>query len=846
MASVELPQVDESDILQHFGNDADAMSEGHISLPSGSDGEADEAIVELPSVGCCSMECLTVIDQDMRLKSRVNELQQGLAQCNSRDKAKMQYDCMRLWQRQESGWRRFCVFDSEPCCQTALQKILQLTQRPYLKFCKALADGFLEPPEDMRQSQKQKSLGGSSDAAMAAHVLLTWTHDNIAEHLAESDAFVEAKKSLAGPSRSSMQLTETPKVLKYLPPGTTLIEMRDFAMSFNPEVQPPSMSTFSKVYHSDWQQWLKIRAEGQHSKCTDCEKLKAWRRQCHSKADRELVEQKLQEHIRSMKADRQLDATINLQAQLSAKGEMIDPKKTVLSLVIDGMDSAKFKIPRRLEATKEFSRLWRPECRFIGCLAEGLTENFFIGDCDLVKNASLDLTLVAHVIHRAQAELEQRGVMLPQTLRLHSDNASAELKNQLTYKFCSWLVHRDLFREVVVTTFRVGHSHGKIDQRFSECRSVLSESANLESPSDFLAALQKVKPREGRSLNLEEIHAAVDWEKYFEKLEVCVSGHTQTQQKSEAGLEAVHVFSFQYRKNLPTTTSKVTETFPKEQPHPRDVIMSCKHYMSSESDSQPPQVIAPHAYLSAFEADGPDGPTHISARRQLSERQVKEFTKTAHAVSQPPWNMHAASAYLLRLVTLSEEGGDDTCQPPSMTWVLRGARSDHPDPPHTTAVTREDLEWMDRRPAPVVAGPKPKPAPKQNKGKGKGMKRPAAAAAAPAAAIAPTAPEDEVSLPSEAEEQPENFASVPPTEPTDASAIHGAPPGAVVPPLPSNGNKKRKAPGWLPLPEGAREKIAARKHSKCRSKGCPECRKKIGLILNADETAWIWDPNFNQ
>ena len=127
------------------------------------------------------MDCLTVIDQDMRLKSRVNELQQGLAQCNSRDKAKMQYDCMRLWQRQESGWRRFCVFDSEPCCQTALQKILQLTQRPYFKFCKALAEGFLEPPEDMRQSQKQKSLGASSDAAIAAHVLLTWTHDNIAE-----------------------------------------------------------------------------------------------------------------------------------------------------------------------------------------------------------------------------------------------------------------------------------------------------------------------------------------------------------------------------------------------------------------------------------------------------------------------------------------------------------------------------------------------------------------------------------------------------------------------------------------------------------------------------------------
>jgi hypothetical protein len=56
------------------------------------------------------------------------------------------------------------------------------------------------------------------------------------------------------------------------------------------------------------------------------------------------------------------------------------------------------------------------------------------------------------------------------------------------------------------------------------------------------------------------------------------------------------------------------------------------------------------------------------------------------------------------------------------------------------------------------------------------------------------------------------------------------------------GNKK-KCPGWLPLPEGAREKIAELNHSKCRKKGCPDCRRKIGLVLNDDHTAWTWDPS---
>ena len=36
-----------------------------------------------------------------------------------------------------------------------------------------------------------------------------------------------------------------------------------------------------------------------------------------------------------------------------------------------------------------------------------------------------------------------------------------------------------------------------------------------------------------------------------------------------------------------------------------------------------------------------------------------------------------------------------------ITWVLRGTKTDHPEPPQATKVRQEDLEWMERRPAPV-------------------------------------------------------------------------------------------------------------------------------------------------
>ena len=663
--SVELPDVDDADILDHFGNQDEGggpmAQDDHISLPSGSDGES----VDLPNGldQCCSMDCFTAMQQDKHLKARLDELKAGLAEATSRDKTKLQYDCMRSWQSQTSGWRRFKIF-GEPCCQKSVQQVLQISHKTYLKFCHNLNEGFMDPPEDMRHTQNQRSFSKvGAQAETAANTLLKWCHDNMAEHLAESDNFVKAKKSLAAiagkSSAAGLDEIQGPKQVKWLPPGTTLTELRDFSTSFNGEIRPPSFATFSRVYHSQWQNFLKVRTERQHSKCADCQKLKAWRRQCQSKQDVELVQKHLEDHISSMRADRKADANINMIAQQTAKGELTDPGQTILSLVIDGMDEAKFKIPKRVDASKQMAALWRPECRFIGCLAEGLTENFFIGDVDLIKDANMDLTIVSHVIHEAQSTFESRGLELPSLLRLHSHNASGELKNQCTMKYCAWLCHRSMFKEIWLTQFRVGHSHGKIDQRFSVCRGILADNSNLETPTAFLNALQKVQPQEGRTLNLEQIHATVDFQSFFSTLEVSVSGHTQTKSKTEKGEEAVHTFIFVLRKNLASDGPPVTETFPQFPPHPDDVILGCRHYIHSPADSQPPQVIVPHTLMATFDPSG-QGPTQLCARRQLTDRQREEFNKTAEVVSQPPWCMHEASAYLLQLLTLNEEGRDSS------------------------------------------------------------------------------------------------------------------------------------------------------------------------------------------
>eukprot|EP00435_Cladocopium_sp_Y103_P008496 s6158_g2.t1 len=655
----------------------------YVSLPSSADGD-----VSLPDTdrNCCRQNCLSSIQEDAHLRGRLEELSQGLAdRCSSKaDQDKLRYDLMRTWQLQgsSSGWRRFQAWGVQALCQNALCKVLNMTSFKHKKFCTHLSQGFIDPPVDMRQTQNQRevaNLEAPSHARLAADILLRWVYENMAEDLAESDNFVQAKKSWAGPSSHNVASITAPQRVKWLPPHTTLADLRELSMAFCSQETPPSFATFSRVYHQSWQAWLKIRTEGQHAMCSECQRFKAWRKLATSSEGKNLVKERFTQHISSMKADRRADAVIAQHARETASGQLTNPESevAVISLIIDGMDTGKFKMPRQAELSKEMANLWRPEARFFGCLVEGITEHFFLADCDIVKDSNWDLTLVSHCLHLTQLELQNRSINLPKTLRLHADNASAELKNQIFFKWCSWLVHRELFTEILVTTFRVGHSHNKIGQRFSEVRNVLKEASSLERPDDFCAAMN---------------------------------------------------FSLLDRQ----------------------------------------------------------GPCKLSGRRFFTDRQAVP-AKAAPAGGKP-------------------QGGNAKAKAKAATSKR-------------TAAAKSSCR----------------------------MKRPAAAAAT-SSAHELIHNEDQIELPTDTEAAssqilPEDaeplFAAGMFREPTNASAAAGAPLHAVIEPEPKK-RQRRRGHGWLPMPADAREKMKALGHSKCRSNGCPQCRQRIGLVLNEDESAWVY------
>ena len=270
--------------------------------------------------------------------------------------------------------------------------------------------------------------------------------------------------------------------VRWLPPRTTLTEL--WQTAFTGISPAPSYSTFVRVFHNGkWNRMLRFRTESQHSKCTTCEKLKEFKRLAYSKGDVDRVLESYHQHLTSMIKDRQADARINslaVEAVQSKMGSSTGHHGSVLSMTLDGMDCSKFKVPRNIPYTKSFSSMHRPELKCVGAIVEGLQETFFIVSDNVTKDANLQLTLLGHILNDTYQHCLSSGVRMPATVRIHSDNGPSELKNQWTLKWSAFMLHHKYFQRVVLSQFLVGHSHSKIDQRFSECRNALSRANVLQ------------------------------------------------------------------------------------------------------------------------------------------------------------------------------------------------------------------------------------------------------------------------------------------------------------------------------------------------------------------------------
>ena len=357
------------------------------------------------------------------------------------------------------------MFWTLPLCSDAICYILQLTDYKRKALSAQIAEGLLQPKQkqhSMREVSKQQFL--------AADQMLQWLHEQVAENLAESvrvgtdrlgllkvAQFASGTLPAAATVKALDHLEADGDEVKWLPPGTTLTEMKDLAQTFLPSVHC-SYSTFCQAYHQKWERKLKVRVEGQHSKCTLCSRFKAYRRQqVSTPKDVAHVTNEYSLHIAEVMKDRHFDAALNLRSQISvgSVSGTVSDAETMLSIHMDAMDAAKFKLPRNLCASKEFQNLWRPELVFVCALVEGVCEHYVLVDMDTAKNADLQCTILGMVLEETMATLQARGKPMPRHLRVHTDNAAGEGKNQTMFYLAAWLAGRELFDSVTLSQFRV-------------------------------------------------------------------------------------------------------------------------------------------------------------------------------------------------------------------------------------------------------------------------------------------------------------------------------------------------------------------------------------------------------
>jgi hypothetical protein len=351
--------------------------------------------------------------------------------------------------------------------------------------------------------------------------------------------------------------------------------------------------------------------------------------------------QTLLQHQKEQQEDRKI---------YKAMREASRKKENVLSMILDGMDQAKFKIPRVKGGTNFLgNNSWRPQLHVSDCIVHGYLDMYWVGDENIQKDANATVQQLNEALD-AVATLRQTQ-NFPDHLVVQLDNTCRENKNNLIIRWAASLVGRGTFKTVSLHYLRKGHTHEDIDQRFKILSTLLSRATLLETPDDFRTLMTKSLPvPSGQSLRVVTMHPPYDWWQYYGNpaaFPYDVHGHT--------GPSAGHAFrlvrwtasdSQSGSSLLPSGAGNVAPCVPSPLQN-GDVVLCVKHYMRDAFAAQPPVVIVPAAAVERL----PSGiPKHTTRRVEMAKAQAKEYRKTAAACVRAPWNLHRAAAYLLDYV----------------------------------------------------------------------------------------------------------------------------------------------------------------------------------------------------
>jgi len=395
------------------------------------------------------------------------------------------HDCVfQLVQALARGQLRFKFsFLGETVCRSAWCRLVQISPWLLQRFQQFAREGKPQKPVD------QRTLNGRpvADVANEVNAFFAKLYEEVAEWRPDADrrsgeckphpltVVPQLSEWLAAPAVEGP--SEAHRGRRYLA-HPNVVELH---AHYSAEAAvPASYSHFVKLFRAWRPVLLFLKNHGTHSKCPDCEHFKELNRRATAVSDQTLALDAYRQHLAAQARGRAHAAYLAQGSRRAMLGEAVD-SDGMLYMTMDGMDQAKFRMPRNTSQSKDLSGRQRPQLHCVGAIVEGLADLYFFNDSRVSKDANLQVTLTARTLGVVADMLCGRpGVSMPRHLIIQSDNAAGEGKNQTVMKFCACLVWRGTFASVTMAMFRVGHTHNQQDQRFSVLASALSAADVLE------------------------------------------------------------------------------------------------------------------------------------------------------------------------------------------------------------------------------------------------------------------------------------------------------------------------------------------------------------------------------
>ncbi|CAK9006089.1 unnamed protein product [Durusdinium trenchii] len=222
------------------------------------------------------------------------------------------------------------------------------------------------------------------------------------------------------------------------------------------ETMPDEYTTFNHVYKERWQDILRFRSRSLFTTCEVCCSFKT------QLQDRKLsFEQKLgclqgyRAHLHDQYCDRTSIWTLQF--------EGADPQSGILMICTDGLDQAKFALPRdpQLRANAGLAKHQRPRMKIHGVWCYGYTLNISVMDECSRHDSSAILEMISRAVEDATWVSFCTG-FLQFIYVVKADNTVREAKNQHVLTYLHLAVGRHLFRSACLCHLRKSHTHCRV------------------------------------------------------------------------------------------------------------------------------------------------------------------------------------------------------------------------------------------------------------------------------------------------------------------------------------------------------------------------------------------------